>query len=643
MDEPSIPGPYKLATAPSLPALEAIGGKPAGAVTRGYRHGMGKVQKLFRWLNESAYLVSVPFLMCLLLGLAVGNHSLMVLGATAVVVLNIGRIVAGVANLVVIPFRESPIQGVFFLIPPITFFYMYQNWHKVHKPVKRIVGPILTIALVAAAFVAEPWLRGGGKSKGSLKEQVKSGVGSLKKEMREQIGKVPNLNVDHLKGNPEQGRGCPQAVDCRRCTQGDRGASARCRKIDREPGCPAQTALISQTQSPHERPMMSHADDLITTRPADDPAHGDEEIELEPTIHRAGEAIALREGSLASFAGETDTLRRKRLLAAAVFLAATLGLLCSWVFVSDNPGTLTVEGSSYSLRVGFVALRCVLATVVAGLLASEVSLTRKQLRVVEYVLFLGLTLLLAASQYFVGLDLMHRGSEYMPMILAFIKDAVIQMMALMMIYGTLIPNTPAVAARTLVAMFVIPVVSAFLLRFHPDVAPVVAQLGAAEEAGSNILFLGIGAALAIYGAFLVNGLRTELHEARKLGQYQLGEKLGEGGMGEVYLAEHQLLKRPCALKLIKPGVNTDPIALARFEREVQAAAMLSHPNTIEIFDYGHTDDGTFYYVMQYLPGMTVSDLVRQSGPMPPGRVIYVMRQVCGALAEAHRYGLVHGT
>ena len=386
---------------------------------------------------------------------------------------------------------------------------------------------------------------------------------------------------------------------------------------------------------------MSHADDLITSRPADDPALGDEEIELEPTIHRAGEAIALREGSLASFTGETDTLRRKRLLAAAVFLAATFGLLCSWVFVSDNPGTLTVEGSSYSLRVGFVALRCVLATVVAGLLASEVSLTRKQLRVVEYVLFLGLTLLLAASQYFVGLDLMYRGSEYVPMILAFIKDAVIQMMALMMIYGTLIPNTPAVAARTLVAMFVIPVVSAFLLRFHPDVAPVVAQLGAAEEAGSNILFLGIGAALAIYGAFLVNGLRTELHQARKLGQYQLGEKLGEGGMGEVYLAEHQLLKRPCALKLIKPGVNTDPIALARFEREVQAAAMLSHPNTIEIFDYGHTDDGTFYYVMQYLPGLTVSDLVRQSGPMPPGRVIYVMRQVCGALAEAHRYGLVH--
>ncbi len=198
MDEPSIPGPYKLATAPSLPALDVIGGKPAGAVTRGYRQGMGKVQKLFRWLNESAYLVSVPFLMCLLLGLAVGNHSLMVLGATAVVVLNIGRIVAGVANLVVIPFRQSPIQGVLFLIPPLTFFYTAQHWHKMERPVKRIVGPILTIGMVALAFLAEPWIRGEGKSKGSIQDQVKASARSLKKGIGKQMGEVPNLNLDGL-------------------------------------------------------------------------------------------------------------------------------------------------------------------------------------------------------------------------------------------------------------------------------------------------------------------------------------------------------------------------------------------------------------------------------------------------------------
>jgi serine/threonine-protein kinase len=112
-------------------------------------------------------------------------------------------------------------------------------------------------------------------------------------------------------------------------------------------------------------------------------------------------------------------------------------------------------------------------------------------------------------------------------------------------------------------------------------------------------------------------------------------------MGEVYLAEHQLLKRPCALKLIKAEAGADPIALGRFEREVQSAARLRHPNTIDIYDYGHTDDGTFYYVMEYLEGMSLADLVRRAGPLPAGRVIYLFRQVCAGLAEAHELGLVH--
>ena len=279
-----------------------------------------------------------------------------------------------------------------------------------------------------------------------------------------------------------------------------------------------------------------------------------EVIELEPTMqlelanpaaaHRAG-AVGLVEGSMASLAGETDTLRRSRLLAAAVFLAVTYGILMVWVFASDNPGTLTAEGSRYSLRVGLLALRCLLAVAVAGLLSSEAPLTRKMLRVVECGLFLGLTLLLMAS-YFVNLDLMQRGLGYMPIVLAFIKDSVIQMLVLMMIYGMLIPNSPAVAARVLLAMFIGPVATMFLLRLHPGVSQFVAQLAEAEEVGSNILFLAVGTALAIYGAFLVNGLRTDLHEARKFGQYKLVRKLGSGGMGEVYLAEHALLKRPCA-------------------------------------------------------------------------------------------------
>ena len=100
----------------------------------------------------------------------------MVLGATVVVLLNIGRVAAGVANLVVIPFRESPIQGILFLIPPITFFYLYQNWYKVHRRVKRIIGPVFTIVLVVAAFVVEPWLRDGEAQQGSPGERANRAV-----------------------------------------------------------------------------------------------------------------------------------------------------------------------------------------------------------------------------------------------------------------------------------------------------------------------------------------------------------------------------------------------------------------------------------------------------------------------------------
>jgi serine/threonine-protein kinase len=302
---------------------------------------------------------------------------------------------------------------------------------------------------------------------------------------------------------------------------------------------------------------------------------------------------------------------------------------------------VTVGGSRYSLQVGLLALRCVLAAVVAGLLAGAASFSRRQLAALESVLFLGITVLLMASQYFVGLDLMRRGSEFNPVILVFIKDGVIQMMLLMMIYGTFIPNRPTTAAWTIAAMFVGPIAAQALLRLNPDVASVVAQLAAAERWGSNILILAIGAALAVYASFVVNGLRVELHQARKFGQYRLIRKLGEGGMGEVFLAEHALLKRPCALKQILASANSDPLSMARFEREVQSAARLTHPNTIEIFDYGHTVDGTFYYVMEYLRGMSLADLLRECGPLPPGRVIYLFRQVCAGLAEAHGLGMVH--
>jgi predicted Ser/Thr protein kinase len=138
----------------------------------------------------------------------------------------------------------------------------------------------------------------------------------------------------------------------------------------------------------------------------------------------------------------------------------------------------------------------------------------------------------------------------------------------------------------------------------------------------------------------IYGLITQMARVTRLGQYTLLEKIGEGGMGEVYRAQHGLLRRPTAVKLLLPG-RTSPETLARFEREVQLTSRLSHPNTIAIYDYGRTADGVFYYAMEYLDGLSLEQLVRQSGALPPGRALHLLLQVSEALAEAHAVGLIH--
>jgi serine/threonine-protein kinase len=153
-----------------------------------------------------------------------------------------------------------------------------------------------------------------------------------------------------------------------------------------------------------------------------------------------------------------------------------------------------------------------------------------------------------------------------------------------------------------------------------------------------LLVLAVGFA---FGAWAISRPRPQAAEATHLGQYRIGQQIGAGAMGEVYLAEHRLLKRPCALKLIRRDRLRDPRALARFEREVRLTATLSHPNTVEIYDCGRASDGRYYYVMEYLPGLSLEALVERHGPMPPGRAVYLLRQLCQALREAHAVGLIH--
>jgi serine/threonine protein kinase len=366
----------------------------------------------------------------------------------------------------------------------------------------------------------------------------------------------------------------------------------------------------------------------------------EETIDLQPAIDRdltgsandgIGVGVELVHGGFASLSREIHPLRRRRLGAAALFLSVISCVLFLW--------SLFGTSTDHWLVTLMLFLRFAIAATCAAVVMSHINLTAGQVRWTEYVFFGSFTIILIVNQYIVNLDLLRH--DDLPGFIAHVKNGVMGVFTLMVIYGMFIPNDPWSAARVVLTMALSMLGGIVVLLEREDLGPLVEQLHMSEHAASNATFVMIGAALSIYGTYVLNGLRSELHEAKKFGQYQIREKIGVGGMGEVYLAEHHLLKRPCALKLIRPDASADPRAIARFEREVRSAAKLAHPNAIEIYDYGRCDDGTLYYVMEYLRGMSLQDLVTKFGPLPLGRAIYLLRQVCAGLSEAHSLGLIH--
>jgi len=208
------------------------------------------------------------------------------------------------------------------------------------------------------------------------------------------------------------------------------------------------------------------------------------------------------------------------------------------------------------------------------------------------------------------------------------------------IFNVVVPTPPRYAVLAALAS-VTSVPAMVLLSFStfPPPEPV---------PGALYLFLAFGfpyllvVIMAYVGARIVYSLGTEVSRARELGSYRLVEKLGAGGMGEVWKASHRLLARPAAIKLIRPSavLNADDMR-RRFEREAQTIARLRSPHTVTLFDFGVADDGTFYYVMELLEGLDADKLVGRFGPMPVERVVFVLRQICHSLSEAHSCGLVH--
>ena len=214
--------------------------------------------------------------------------------------------------------------------------------------------------------------------------------------------------------------------------------------------------------------------------------------------------------------------------------------------------------------------------------------------------------------------------------------------AVVLMFAAIVPNTPA---RTLLA-------GAVAVSMNPISMWIVRARGLWNfESPMDALvmhypdYLLLGVAVVI--SHVVTGLGQQVARAREMGSYRLGELLGRGGMGEVYRATHRMLARPAAIKLIRPEVigGSDPaaarLAVTRFRREAEAAANLRSPHTVELYDFGVTDDQTLYFVMELLDGLDLESLVRRHGPLPAGRVVHILRQVCASLEEAHVRGLVH--
>lgn len=344
-----------------------------------------------------------------------------------------------------------------------------------------------------------------------------------------------------------------------------------------------------------------------------------------PVPQPEGRRIALVEGPTPELTGEMEHVLRQRLRLATVLLG--LGFLA---FLPRHLASMHWDvPAEVVLLVAHVALVLVLSTI-ALCLFRRCHIPMPRLRTMEMgVFFMPSMLFLGLQWYAMAQSCVDQGG---------LEFRAGYWLVLMYTYALFIPNTTRRAIFVIGGLALAPIAMLYgSWLFHPAIC----QAMTVEYLIDIPLVLGISAVTSVLGVDTLQSLRREAFRAKQLGQYRLRRKIGEGGMGEVYLAEHVLLKRPCVVKLIRPEKAGDRRTMARFEREVRATARLTHWNTVEVFDYGIAEDGTFYYVMEHLPGMDMAEWLKRFGPIPPARAIFLLRQACGALQEAHCLGLIH--
>jgi serine/threonine-protein kinase len=320
-------------------------------------------------------------------------------------------------------------------------------------------------------------------------------------------------------------------------------------------------------------------------------------------------------------------------------LAPLLLSVAVFYFFRNFGAPADLPASRFGLLVQLVLLALMVASTAP--LYGRPGLSLRGLRAVELLLFGLAATYLAWLQCFTLLEAWDvrdaspaHGGAVMRMALG---AAAARWLLLIVAYGAVIPNTPRRCAVVVGALVTMPLIIAAGAGLGNPAARGSFWIASVQMAAG----LGAGGAAALFACARGNRLPPQALESELIGQYLLKGPLRAGGMGEVHLAEHVLLRRPCALKLVRPAAARDPGVRRRFEREARAMAALRHPNAVTVLDCGRAPDGTLYYVMEYLPGLTLQELVARGGPLSPSRVVALLLQLCDALAEAHGLGVLH--